>query len=343
VWQDNVKSNQRLVDDLASALGMEERLKGIVQAQIVYRDALGDEKRAAGIMIGGDEGGTVHGGRLGRDHKLSDVPNHFVRDQIMDYLSQAEQYEEDKKQEARTAVFSDLSPSDISAYSALFSTTVEEELDEEYADDDHDRLEEIMKTHKPKPKSLLEAKNILQQEKLLDSIPDDTLDLTKRGTYGRLDMDFEGVFKSVVKPGSHKLDYEAEVKCPTTIDLDCDQVRACIERFTHGGIWSIDQFRLALGQVARPELTKFLEKRGPSEGATLRVRSLCWEFLKTREVLGLDMCKSSKDDIKMIEEKGKKRKNPASGDGNQSSGKKAKPPTDSSSEKESELIDLTED
>jgi hypothetical protein len=79
-----------------------------------------------------------------------------------------------------------------------------------------------------------------------------------------------------------------------------------------------------LGQVARPDLTKFLEKRGPSEGSTLRVRALCWEFLKTREVLGLDMCKSSKDDIKVIEKKGKKRKNPASGDDNQSSGKKAK-------------------
>jgi hypothetical protein len=320
---------------------MDERLKGMVQAQIVYRDALDDEKRAAGIMIGRDEGGTVHGGRLGRDHKLKDVPNHFFRGQIMDYLSQAEQYEEDKKQEARTAVFSDLSPSEISEYSALISAAGDEERNEEQ--DEDESLEEIINTHKPKPKSLLEAKNILQQENLLDSIPDDTLDLSKRGTCRHLDMDFEGVFKPVVKPGSHKLDYEAEGKCPTTIDLDCHQIRACIEQFTQGGIWTIDQFRLALGQVARPDLTKFLEKRGPSEGATLRVRALCWEFLKTREVLGLDMLKSSKDYIKVIEEKGKKRKNHASGNGNQSSGKKAKPSTDTSSEKESELVDLTED
>jgi hypothetical protein len=221
---------------------MEERLKGMVQAQIVYRDALGDKKRAAGIMFGGEDGGHVSGGRLGRDHKLTDVPNHFVRDQIMDYINQAEQYDEDTKQKARTTVFLDLGLSDIAAYSALFSTTVEEELDKEYDDDDDDdddhddRLEEIMKTHKPKPKSLLEAKNILQQEALLDSIPDDTLDLSKRGFCGHLDMDLEGVFKSVVKLGSHKLDYESEITCPTTIDLDCDQIRACIERFTHGGI-----------------------------------------------------------------------------------------------------------
>lgn len=68
-----------------------------------------------------------------------------------------------------------------------------------------------------------------------------------------------------------------------------------------------------------------MEKRGPSEGSKLRVSGICWEFLKTRELLGLDMVKSSEDDIKMIEEKGKKR--PASGNGDEPSGKRAKPST----------------
>jgi hypothetical protein len=227
-------------------MGMDARKKSIAQGEIVYEDALGDDKRVPGLMFGGENGTRVLGGRLGRDHTLTDVPNHFFRDGIMDYINQAE-IGEDKKQDARTAVFPDLSASQIAEYSALISIMRAEERHKEQKEED--RLEEIMNTHKPKPKSKLEAKNILQQEALLDSIPDDGLDLTKRGNHGSLDMDSEGIFKSVVKPGSHKLDYEAEIRCPMTIDLDCDQIRACIERFTQGGIWTIDQFRLALGQT----------------------------------------------------------------------------------------------
>lgn len=294
----------------------------MVQAQIIYRDALGDDKRPANIMLGGPEGGKVFGGRLGRDHKLTDVPNHFVRDTIMDYINS--EVEEDKKKDARTAVFSDLSPSEMAAYSAFISQSKEEERRKET--EEEKRLEKIMNTHKPKPKSILEAKNIMQQEDLLDRIPDDNLDLTIRESHGTFDNDFPGVFKSIVKPGARKLDYEIETRYPLDIDLDCDQVRACIKRLTRNGIWSIDQFRLALGRIARPELTKFLEKRGKVEGKDFRIYSLCWQFFKHREVLGLDMTKSSEDNIKNIQEKGKKRPNPAPEDDEQM-GKKAKPST----------------
>lgn len=332
----------------------------MVQAYIVGQDALGDDKRKAFVMYGTDEGGTVHGGRLGRDHKLTDVPNHCVRDEIMDHINRTE-VDEDKKQEFRKAVFSDLSPGEIAAYAAFISTTKDEERRKEQEEDG--RLEEIMETHKPKPKSYLEAKNILQQEALVDSIPDDDLDLTKRGYHGHHAY-FASTPKSVVKPGSKLLVYEKQVIPEPNIDLDCDQVRACIKRFTRGGIWTVDQFRLALGQVARPDLTKFLEKTGPSEGKILRVSGRCWEFFKTRELLGLDMLKSSEDDIRMIEGKGKKRRNSASGEG-EPSGKRAGPSTaewldrarsvamgthtplpddaDSSLREQSEPIDLTDD
>ncbi|KAH0340515.1 hypothetical protein KCU81_g6749, partial [Aureobasidium melanogenum] len=317
------KSNQQLIDDLASAVGMSDRTKGMVQAQIIHRDASGDDKRPAFVMFGGPEGGKVSGGRLGRDHQLTDVPNHFVRDTIMDYINS--EVEEDKKKYARTAVFSDLSPSEIAAYSATVSASKDEERRKEIEQEQHDEdILNIMENHKPKPKSLDEALNILQQRDLLDSIPDEDLDLTQRGNHGYFDTDFEGVFKSVVKPGSKKLPFESETRPPLEIDLDCDQIRACIKRFTRDGIWSIDQFRLALGQIARPELTKFLGLRGPGEGRTLRVRTVCWQFFKWREVLGLDMTKSSQDDIKKIQEKGKKR---AAGDDDQTPGKKAKPST----------------
>ncbi|KAH0289997.1 hypothetical protein M436DRAFT_79736 [Aureobasidium namibiae CBS 147.97] len=326
---DNPKSNQQLIDDLASAMDVDQRTKGMVQAQIVYRDVLGDDKRVVGIMFGGDEGGTVHGGRLGRDHKITDVPNHFFRDQIMDYINQAE-VEEKKKESLRIAVFSDLTTGETAAYAVSISTDMEEARRTVQGEDD--RLEEIMNHYKPKPKSVGEAKNIIEQHDLLNDVPDDDVDLTKRGNYGNIDFDFDGPFKSVVKPRSHKLDYEAEISRPKTIDLDCDQIRACIDLFTRDGMWNIDDFRLALGQISRPELTKFLDKRGPSEGKTLRVSGLCWEFFKTRELLGLDMVKSSLDDIEMIEKRGKKR--PASGDDDQPSGKKAKT---------TEPIDLTDD
>ncbi|KAH0364785.1 hypothetical protein KCU65_g6543, partial [Aureobasidium melanogenum] len=319
----DAKSNQQLIDDLASALGMSDRTKGMVQAQIIHRDASGDEKRPAFIMFGGPEGGHVSGGRLGRDHKLTDVPNHFVRDSIMDYIDS--QVEEDKKKDARAAVFSDLSPSEIAAYSATISASKDEERRKETEQEQHyEDILNTMENHKPKPKSLDEALNIIQQRDLLDKIPHDDLDLTQPGNHGHFDTDFEGVFKSVVKPGSQKLPYEAETRPPLEIDLDCDQIRACIKRFTRNGIWSVDQFRLTLGQIARPELTMFLGLRGPGEGRNLRVRTVCWQFFKWREVLGLDMTKSSQDDIKKIQEKGKKR---AAGGDDQTPGKKQKPST----------------
>lgn len=59
--------------------------------------------------------------------------------------------------------------------------------------EDYDRLDEIMDTHVPKPKSILEGKNILQQEVLLDNVAVDVVDLTKRGNYGNIDFDFDAL------------------------------------------------------------------------------------------------------------------------------------------------------
>lgn len=80
----------------------------MAQAQIVYRDALGDDTRPASVLLGGDMGGKVSGGRLARDHTLADVPNHFCRDQIMDYINQMED-EDGKKDVARAAVLEERS------------------------------------------------------------------------------------------------------------------------------------------------------------------------------------------------------------------------------------------
>lgn len=300
---------------------MDDRQKGMIEAQIVYHDAIGDDKRPATVFFGGDTGGKVMGGRLARDHTLADVPNHFCRDQIMDYINQMA--EEEKRDIARAAVFTDLDPGEKVAYSTAIAENAKG-LGRKQKEEG-DRLDEIMETHKPKPKTMLEARNILDQENLLDSIPDDDLDLTQRDHHGDLDYSMKRVVKSVVKPGCEKLPSEETLSWPTTVDLDCDQLRACIKRFTNGGIWSIDQFRLALGGVDRPNLTKFLEKRGERQGIKSRAFQLGWEFFKRREMLGLNILESSEDDGKQIEEKGKKRKNPAAGDDEPTSGKKSKP------------------
>jgi len=171
---------------------MDDRQKGMIEAQIVYHDAIGDDKRPATVFFGGDTGGKVMGGRLARDHTLADVPNHFCRDQIMDYINQMA--EEEKRNIARAAVFSDLDPGEKVAYSTAIAENAKE-LGRKQKEEG-DRLDEIMETHKPKPKTILEARNILDQENLLHSVPDDDLDLTQRGHYGDLDYSMKRVVKS---------------------------------------------------------------------------------------------------------------------------------------------------
>lgn len=132
-----------------------------------------------------------------------------------------------------------------------------------------------------------EALNILQQEKLLDNILED-VDPTPHPQFGMRDFDkHEPIFKSVTKPGAKTTPEEEKLVWERYIDRNCDQVRLMIKRFTRGGEWTVDQFRLALGGIARPQLSTFLEKRGPSEGSTSRVFELSWEFFKKRELLGL--------------------------------------------------------
>lgn len=76
----------------------------------------------------------------------------------MDYINQMED-EDGKKNVARAAVFSDLNPGEKLAYSAAIAQKTEEMRQKEK--EEENRLDEIMDTHKPKPKSILEAQNIL--------------------------------------------------------------------------------------------------------------------------------------------------------------------------------------
>ena len=129
-------------------------------------------------------------------------------------------------------------------------------------------------------KSANEAANFLEQHDELVSIPEN-IELTPDGdSHGSRDYKVpEGLFKSVTKPNTKKTPEEETLE-PTKIDLDCDQVRLMIKLFVRNSEWFLDEFRLTLGGVARPELTKFLELRGPRAGERRRAFPLCWEFFK---------------------------------------------------------------
>lgn len=90
-----MKSNAQLIDDLASATELDSEQAKKIGIHITWWDSADDEGQT-GIMSFRD---GVHGGRLQRAHKLDDVPNHYVRDRIMDYIN--EQVKEENRDMAR--------------------------------------------------------------------------------------------------------------------------------------------------------------------------------------------------------------------------------------------------
>jgi hypothetical protein len=88
------------------------------------------------MSLGPDEP-HLSGGRLGRDHTLEDVPMHYLRDNLVEYISSQMDADEEKKQAVRKAICPDLVDSQIEKYVRL----VEEARDERFRQE-----------AKPKPK-----------------------------------------------------------------------------------------------------------------------------------------------------------------------------------------------
>ncbi|KAK3322956.1 hypothetical protein B0H66DRAFT_602375 [Apodospora peruviana] len=80
---ETAKTNAQLIDELASSAELKTDSAASVALQITWRDALCD----ADISCDMRERKVV-GGRLGRDHTLEDVPNHYIRDRLMDYINE---------------------------------------------------------------------------------------------------------------------------------------------------------------------------------------------------------------------------------------------------------------
>lgn len=158
-------------------------------------------------------------------------------------------------------------------------------------------LRTIMLMHDVKTEKQAEVIR-LQQEAVLAI--DETVDLEPLQTpvairkYERL----KPLTCSAIWPGRLRTHEESSMSRPTRIDRDCDQVRLMIRRFCYcedpetmydwnENKFSIDQLQTALG-VQRFQMTTFLEKKGPKEGAGTNIYHLagnasksgsCWVIL----------------------------------------------------------------
>ncbi|TRX87883.1 hypothetical protein FHL15_011222 [Xylaria flabelliformis] len=117
-----VKSNTDIIAALLSATHLNEEDGFRIGALITWWDSI-DSKGNSGCFSFAD---GVRGGRLGRNHTLEDVPNHYVRDRVLHYINN--ELDEEERGAARKAVFPDLDEDELEQYSAAI-VEVERETD----------------------------------------------------------------------------------------------------------------------------------------------------------------------------------------------------------------------
>ncbi|KAH6647137.1 hypothetical protein BKA67DRAFT_663481 [Truncatella angustata] len=308
------KTNEKMLADLAAASNLGKETIKSLALSITWSDAYGDGTCAMSLY-----NNVITGGRLGRDHKLEDVPNHYARDMVMDYINDT--VAEEFRDKARAAVFSDLDPEEIEEYCRIrqerkhnierkgFLRGIERGLillvepTEEHIRKFEEKMERIEKQHniledkKNGVTTWQETETILSQQEAFDAI-DDKVDMKpkEKSPY----TPSHHLTRSVITPGLMANDEERQIEPPHFLDRDCDQVRVMIKRFTSEGGWSVDDFRQAL-EVNRPRLTAFLRKRGPRDGIKTRVFQLSLEFFYRREELGLRFTRPESSVLKELD------------------------------------------
>ncbi|KAI1653451.1 hypothetical protein F4813DRAFT_374345 [Daldinia decipiens] len=305
-------SSAELIDALAAATGMEPRTAILIRGQIVWCDSISGS--ISGMLELGN--GLVSHGRLGRSHMLADVPNQYVRDRLMDYI--ITELEDDQKECAKKAVFPDLSATELEQYSALIEKEVEKNKPKT-------RDEMIARIAGKKPlRTESEMERVLDQAYAMDQVDKD-IDLTPQPGFSIRDYGRPGpLVRSVVQPGLRQLTpEESGLNVGIDIDKDCDQIRVMIVCFVDGKGWTADQFRWALGNVSRQQLTTFLLERGPKQGVNNSIFHHAWEFFKKREILGLPLTEVSEEDTIVLQDRDSYRANKRqSTDGEGSSSKR---------------------
>jgi len=240
----------------------------------------------------------VFGGRLGRDHTITDVPRHYYRDCLLDYI-QRQVEEEDKQQVARIAICPDLTEDQLDEYDFLVAQNRQAREDKEKEEAEErwtvaSRASSLM-AGKKSVRTYNDALRHVLQYDVMDNIPDmsdDELDQDKDTGISRNPSRPRLIDGSVIMPHWERLPshVEPDHPLPSSLDKDCDQVRALIKRFITTTDWSLEGFRKALGNISRAQLVSFMEMRGTTkEQNRLAVYILSWEFFQRRRALDLPL------------------------------------------------------
>ncbi|KAI0172695.1 hypothetical protein GGR52DRAFT_418157 [Hypoxylon sp. FL1284] len=270
------KSNAELIDSLASAADIDPVNIAAFCSGVTVWDAVTGDWNPAALST---DTLSDSGGHLGPNDILKDVPNHYLRDHLMDYINT--KVAEEKREHARRTVFSDLSGAEVLAYAALIA---KRRAGQEEVERKEHIAEDILGDRHVH--TLNEVDHIREQADVMDRI-NVTIDMTPQPGFASRAYPDHRVTGSVMKQGSKPIPDELELDVGTQIDRNCDQIRAMIKIFTLQGSWTVDRFRLALGHIHRAQLTAFLDKRSPTQGVHTQPFELSWEFFKKRELLGI--------------------------------------------------------
>lgn len=304
------------MDIFAEKINLPPDQKKSLIGNICFCDAL-DESGNGGMWNFTDD--YVTGGRLGRDHTLPDVPNHYVRDWMLEQIDEGvndiEDLDEDQRQALRRAILPDLTADEIRKYSEALSKQREDVSRAERAENgipEPDatpeeirkcRLKRIMIEYGYEREK--QAELMLNLEEALEAV-DNTVDLTPHVRPGvvRNYEKYGPLRRSVLFPHFSLTRCESELSPPVQIDRDCDQIRLMIRRFcgfdeewprlcyqySHLDDFGIEGL-LEVLPITQQTLTAFLKKKGPENGDHSQAYELAWEFFKRRELLGYPLLK----------------------------------------------------
>ncbi|KAL2277790.1 hypothetical protein FJTKL_15219 [Diaporthe vaccinii] len=210
-------TNGQLIDIFAAALNLTPDRKKSLAGKICFFDST-DEDGNGGMWSPEDD--YVSGGRLGRNHTLPDVPNHFVRDWLLEVIDEKENEEneaaaldEGQRQTARRALFPDLTADQLSEYSQVLAKKREDDAcafrDKNCIPEDDATPEQI---HKCNLKRIMlnygfeherQAEAVLKLHEAVTTV-DTTIDLTHRVRPGavRNYEKFPPLRRSVLFPGA---------------------------------------------------------------------------------------------------------------------------------------------
>ncbi|KAG8159622.1 hypothetical protein KVR01_010259 [Diaporthe batatas] len=315
----SVLTNAQLVDIFAEKLSLTPARKKSLIGNLCFWDSMSVDGIGGMWSLKDD---YVSGGRLGRNHTLPDVPNHYIRDWMLEQIdlgeNEVEPLSQDDRELARRALLPDLTADQVKEYSNILAKRREDKLRAERAANGIPEAdatpEEIRKCALKRAmirydlESEKQAEAAIKLEDALEAV-DTTVDMTPRvrpGVVRNYDK-YKPIRRSVLYP--HLPSYatppcEIGLSLPVQIDRDCDQIRLMIRRFchfdedwprlcyqySHHDDFGLEVLPSILG-VSRQTLAAFVRQKGQDKGEQSKAYQLAWEFFKRRELLGYPLVK----------------------------------------------------